>query len=448
VLITVTRGGGSFGAVTVDYSTIDLTATAGADFTATSGTLSLGTGVLSAAFSVPINDDSIYEGDESFQVTLSNPTGGIVLGSPATAAVAIVDNDLPPAAGSLQFSSPNYSASEAAASVLLTVSRSGGSYGAVSVDYETRNGSATAGSDYTAAQGTLSFADGEISQSLTVSLIDDTAVEGDETFTVALLNATGGASLGTPATANVSLREDDVNRPSGGGGGGGGGGAFGVTGLFLLGITFMLRTRRTLLLGLGCAVLSGPALAAGPGPAQAGADPHAAHRAMTQRHSIQRTVAEYALGGLAVTAADGTPTTLDSLLRTDRTVILNFIFTTCTTICPVQTATLAQVQRKLGPESREVLILSVSIDPEYDTPEKLRTYAAQFGAADGWLFLTGSPDEMRAVQTAFDAYMGSKMSHRPLTFLRPPGASEWVRLEGMASAGDIVDEVRHLNPST
>jgi len=122
--------------------------------------------------------------------------------------IAIVTS-VAPAAGSLQFSAPGFSVAESALSVPITVVRTGGSAGAVSVDYATSDDSATAGSDYTASAATLSFADGETSQSFSVAILDDTLFEGDEGFSVTLSNIAGGASLGTPATAGVTITEDD-----------------------------------------------------------------------------------------------------------------------------------------------------------------------------------------------------------------------------------------------
>jgi hypothetical protein len=209
VTITVTRTGGSAGSVSLDYATRDGSATAGNDYAATTGTLSFADGETSQSFSVAILDDTLFEGDESFSVGLSNVTGGASLGTPATANVTIMEDDPPPAAGSLQFSAPGFSVRENGGSVQVTVSRTGGSAGAVGVDYATTDGSSTAGSDYTADTGTLSFADGETSQSFSVAILDDTLFEGDEGFSVSLSNATGGASLGAPATASVTITEDD-----------------------------------------------------------------------------------------------------------------------------------------------------------------------------------------------------------------------------------------------
>ena len=100
VTITVTRSGGSLGGpVTVDYATSDGTATAGSDYTAVNGTLTFGPGEAGKSFTVPVTSDSTHEGDETFQVTLSNAGGGASIGSPAGATVTITDDDAARRAG-------------------------------------------------------------------------------------------------------------------------------------------------------------------------------------------------------------------------------------------------------------------------------------------------------------------------------------------------------------
>jgi serine protease AprX len=120
-----------------------------------------------------------------------------------------------PMPGSLAFSSGNYSAAETAGSISITVTRTGGSAGDVSVNYATSDGTATSGSDYSSAADTLTFYDGETSQSFSVSINDDVDYEGDEAFNVALSNPAGGASLGGQDTAAVSIADDES--PPGGG---------------------------------------------------------------------------------------------------------------------------------------------------------------------------------------------------------------------------------------
>jgi hypothetical protein len=112
--------------------------------------------------------------------------------------------------GTLQLSSSTYSVGESAGSINVTVTRTGGSDGAVSINYATGNGTATSGSDYTATSGTLNFADGETQKTFTINVNDDAAVEGDETFNVTLSSPGGGATLGSPATATITINDNDT----------------------------------------------------------------------------------------------------------------------------------------------------------------------------------------------------------------------------------------------
>jgi hypothetical protein len=208
--ITVTRTGGSTGSVSVNYATSDGTATAGSDYTATAGTLTFADGETSKTFTIPILDDNLVENNETINLALSNPTGGAALGSPATAAVTIVDNDVPQP-GVLQFSTSAYSVIENQGTATITVTRTGGSNVPVSVSYATSDGTATAGADYTATSGTLNFAIGETSKTFTIPILDDKLVEGNETVNLTLSSPTGGATLGTPTTAILTIVDDDTS---------------------------------------------------------------------------------------------------------------------------------------------------------------------------------------------------------------------------------------------
>ncbi len=210
VSVFVTRTGGSTGAVTVSYATSNGTAIAGSDYTATSGTLSWGNGVSgSQVFEVYITDDALVEPMETVNLALSNPTGGATLGAQSTAVINIVDNDSA-SAGTLAFTASSFAVGEAEGSKTITVSRTGGSAGAVGVTYGTSNGTATAGTDYTAASGTLSWTNGDTAdKSFSVFVTNDGDDESDETVALALSSPTGGASLGSPAAATLSILDDD-----------------------------------------------------------------------------------------------------------------------------------------------------------------------------------------------------------------------------------------------
>ncbi len=161
------------------------------------------------------------------------------------------------------------------------------------------------------------------------------------------------------------------------------------------------------------------------------------------RPNYTRASVAYAVPDIALTAHDGTRVGLASVLGADRSVMVNFVFTSCTTICPVLSASFAAVNRQLLEAGEEVEFLSISIDPEYDTQKKLAEYAKKVGAGGNWLFFTGARDEILNLQIAFDTYRGNKMNHLPLTFLKRAGARKWTRIEGFPSVEEILTEYRN-----
>ena len=170
-------------------------------------------------------------------------------------------------------------------------------------------------------------------------------------------------------------------------------------------------------------------------------DKHAAHRAAMQSTRYTAKTEEYAAPNVELIDQLGTPVSLQALLEADQPIALNFIFTTCTTICPVMTATFAQMRRELGEAGSDLHLISISIDPEYDRPDKLKAYSEQFLAGEGWDFLTGDSGDIVEVLRSFDSYAGSKMNHQPVTLLKSPGSSSWTRIDGLASGKDLANEV-------
>jgi plastocyanin len=215
ITLTVQRTGGDDGAVSVQYSTSNGSASAPGDYAQTSGTLNWADNDDdSKTFQVPIADDGTQESSESFSVTLSNASGGASVGSPGTVTVTITDDDGGGGggAGTIRFTQASISAGEAAGTVTLTAQRTGGTTGAVGVSYATANGSAGTPSDYAAVASTLSWADGDgANKSFNVTLVNDAETEGDETFTATLSSPTGGASLGSPATSTVTIVDNDTD---------------------------------------------------------------------------------------------------------------------------------------------------------------------------------------------------------------------------------------------
>jgi len=170
---------------------------------------------------------------------------------------------------------------------------------------------------------------------------------------------------------------------------------------------------------------------------------HHHHAKPNEQDGYVRTQANYTIPDVKLLNANRAGVSLRSQLD-DKPVILNFIFTSCGAICPVMSTTFSQVQAALGQERDTVRMVSISIDPEHDTPEALKIYAKKYGAGPQWQMLTGSLDNSIAVQRAFDVYRGDKMGHTPVTFLRAKAGQPWVRLDGFASADDILREYRKL----
>lgn len=156
----------------------------------------------------------------------------------------------------------------------------------------------------------------------------------------------------------------------------------------------------------------------------------------------RRSIHHYSVPDVTLVDMDGAYVHLPDALGGNSPTMVNFIFTSCTTICPVLSMTFSQSQELLAAELGDLTMISISIDPEHDTPDRLRAYAKRHDAGDRWRFLTGSRSDILAVQKAFDAYRGSKMSHEPFTLLHASADAPWVRLEGFAGAADLVAEYR------
>ena len=204
--IVITRTGGSGGQVSVTFDTSNGTATAGTDYTAVNNfTVTFADGdAAEKTVTVPITDDTVQEPDETVNLALTNPTGGATLGSPNTATLTIVANDVP----AVQFSPSNFTVTEDCTFVTITVTRSGDPSAPVTVHYASSPIQASERSDYTTAIGTLRFAAGETTASFALLISEDSLAEGTEMLNINLSNPTGGAQLGAASTATVAITDD------------------------------------------------------------------------------------------------------------------------------------------------------------------------------------------------------------------------------------------------
>jgi hypothetical protein len=191
----------------VAFTTVDGTARAGVDYEARAGVLTFGPGVFAVNFTVTVLPNTRDDGDRSFTVALSGPTGGATLGTTSTASVLIKDNDV---GGVVQFTATAYSVSECAAApcqAVLTVSRTGGGASGVTVDFATADGTATALNDYVATTGQLTFASSQLSATIRIPLQIEPGAQPLKTFSVILSNVRGGAILGTRPSAEVRITD-------------------------------------------------------------------------------------------------------------------------------------------------------------------------------------------------------------------------------------------------
>jgi protein SCO1 len=168
-------------------------------------------------------------------------------------------------------------------------------------------------------------------------------------------------------------------------------------------------------------------------------DPHAHHHHVVP--DTKRSLVDYAIPNVKLVRDDGKAVQLGDELNDGRPVVLSFIYTSCTTVCPVTSQALAELQNKLGAARDNVHLVSISIDPEHDTPSRLHAYAARFGAGPEWQHYTGTQAASRTAQQAFGVYRGDKMDHAPATLIRAVPGAQWVRIDGFATPDQLMAEL-------
>jgi protein SCO1/2 len=197
---------------------------------------------------------------------------------------------------------------------------------------------------------------------------------------------------------------------------------------------------RTLICSFLSAVLILPAVT------MADEDPHARHRAMmNQKSEPTAKSTRVDLRDQWVVDQDGRDLKFVSDVIGDNIVVMDFVYTTCTTICPVLSALFTQVQSKLGDDvGDEIRLVSMSVDPVRDTPQRLKAYSAKHRAGDGWLWLTGAKDDVEDILTGLGAYTPSFEDHPSMVLIGDPRTGEWKRLFGFPNPDRIVEIVNEF----
>jgi len=191
-------------------------------------------------------------------------------------------------------------------------------------------------------------------------------------------------------------------------------------------------------------MLAGTALLVDAGPA-ATHDAH--HHAAPQDPSAKSE--RVTLHDIQLVDTDGQPVRFKSDAIGDRIVVVDFIYTSCTTICPVTSALFGEVQGRLAAKLGErfgpdVKLISLTIDPATDTPQRLKDYAGNFGGPEGWLWLTGDKPKVDKVLVGLGAYSADITRHSGAILVGDARSGEWTRFYGIPNAQDIVDHVEHL----
>ena len=169
-------------------------------------------------------------------------------------------------------------------------------------------------------------------------------------------------------------------------------------------------------------------------------DPHADHRAMMAEGAggEAEAVSGLSIPDVPVLTQDGEERRFYSDLVAGKVVAMNFVFTTCTTICPPMGANFGRLQQELGERlGRDVHLISVSVDPTTDTPQRLAAWAAQFDARDGWTLVTGDQQEVERLLKSLQVFNADIREHSPVVLIGDDARGEWTRAWGLAGPAEL-----------
>lgn len=178
---------------------------------------------------------------------------------------------------------------------------------------------------------------------------------------------------------------------------------------------------------------------------------HSRHKAMlAKRQSSEETAANgLSIPNVTVLNQHGEKITMEETLQGNSIVVINTIFTTCTTICPIIGVQFSRVQNLLQNELNEdalnsVLLLSISVDPTNDTPERLDAWQQKIGGGPGWVLVTGDKSQIDYLLKAAGLFTPSPTEHSPITLIGNPQQKKWIRISGFSPPEQLVRQVHKL----
>ncbi|MFJ3487498.1 SCO family protein [Pseudomonas sp. NPDC090202] len=173
--------------------------------------------------------------------------------------------------------------------------------------------------------------------------------------------------------------------------------------------------------------------------AHGGADHAQQQKPVTEENAVVR------FADVSLTNQHGQPVNLKRDLVSDRIVVMGFVYTTCTTVCPVVSSIMAKVQKQLGAKvGTDVQIVSITVDPLRDTPARLLSYANRFQNGPGWAWLTGTPQNIDATLKGLGTWTADPANHPPLIMVGDGRSSHWTRYYGFADPAQLVERVEQL----
>src|SRR5215213_5911960 len=183
--------------------------------------------------------------------------------------------------------------------------------------------------------------------------------------------------------------------------------------------------------------------AARPATPPAPADPHAGHGAMN--HGSQESAAQKYFTDVELTDQDGRKVRFYSDVLKGKTVVVNAFFTTCTSVCPPMNRNMEKIQEALGERvGRDVLLVSISVDPETDTPAVIKEYSKKFHARAGWLFLTGKKENVDWALYKVGQYVEDKQDHTTVIIVGNEATGLWKKALGMAKPAELIQIVESV----
>jgi protein SCO1 len=150
---------------------------------------------------------------------------------------------------------------------------------------------------------------------------------------------------------------------------------------------------------------------------------------------------------LPVVTQDGKDVQFYDDLIKGKIVVISFIYTSCPDICPLTTARLAQVEEKLGEMvGRDIFFISMTVDPENDSPARLKAFADAFHVGPGWQFVTGKPEDIRAINAKLGDRSRNLNDHRNEIVLGNDATGEWTRDNVMGDIDRVILTIRSMDP--